>query len=168
MHRAHAKINLGLRILGRRDDGYHDIETVFHRIALHDEIELETAPALTVESSDPAAPGGEETICHRAAGLLRERLGIERGASIRIRKNIPVGAGLGGGSADAALVLRELPRVWGLSATDETLRDLALQLGSDVPYFLGTGSALRTGGARGLPPWAGPSGQWPCGRSACG
>ena len=145
MHRAYAKINLGLRILDRRPDGYHNIETVFHRIALHDEVELETAGEIEVTSSDPAAPGGEKNICYATTRLLQNRLGEPAGARIHIRKAIPVGAGLGGGSADAALVLRELPRLWGVDVTEDTLRDLALELGSDVPYFLEPGSALARG-----------------------
>jgi 4-diphosphocytidyl-2-C-methyl-D-erythritol kinase len=145
MHRAYAKINLGLRILERRPDGFHNIETVFHRIALHDELNLEPAGSIEVTSSLPTAPGGEANICYGAARLLQERLGVRTGARISIQKAIPVGAGLGGGSADAALVLRELPRLWGLDVPETTLRDLALQLGSDVPYFLGSGSALARG-----------------------
>jgi len=145
MHRAYAKINLGLRILHRRVDGFHAIETLFHRIALHDEVDLELADRIDVTSSTPDAPDGKENICYEAARLLQERLGVSSGAHILIRKAIPVGAGLGGGSADAALVLRELPRLWGLDVTDEALKDLALRLGSDVPYFLGTGSALARG-----------------------
>jgi len=145
MHRAYAKINLGLRILERRPDGFHNIETVFHRIALHDEVTLEPAGTIEVSTSLSAAPGGEANICYGAVRLLQERLGVRTGARISIRKAIPVGAGLGGGSADAALVLRELPRLWGLDVTEETLRELALQLGSDVPYFLGPGSALARG-----------------------
>ena len=145
MHPAYAKINLGLRILDRRADGFHAIETLFHRIALHDELDLERADRIDVTSSTPDAPNGKENLCYEAARLLQERLGVTNGARIHIRKAIPVGAGLGGGSADAALVLRELPRLWDLNVTDEVLKDLALRLGSDVPYFLGTGSALARG-----------------------
>jgi 4-diphosphocytidyl-2-C-methyl-D-erythritol kinase len=145
VHRAYAKINLGLIVRDKRPDGFHNIETVFHTIDHFDEIELSESTAITVTSSDPDAPGGETNIAHRAAVLLQRRCGANRGATIHLRKRIPVGAGLGGGSADAAVVLRELPKVWSVSIDDRTLRDLALELGSDVPYFLGTGSALASG-----------------------
>lgn len=143
--RAYAKINLGLRITGRRADGYHDIETVFHRIDLFDEITLSRAGEIRVESTDPAAPGDESNMCHKAARLLQERLGESSGVRCRISKRIPVGAGLGGGSADAAVILRSLPTLWGREADSGTVHDIALELGSDVPYFLGTGSAFAKG-----------------------
>lgn len=145
MHRAHAKINLGLRIIGRRADGYHDIETIFHRVSLHDGLELEASGQIEVTSSSPEAPGGEGNLCYQAVRLLQDHLNVRAGARIHIQKAIPVGAGLGGGSSDAALVLRELPRLWGIEVTDESLREMALKLGSDVPYFLGAGSALARG-----------------------
>ena len=145
MHHAYAKINIGLRILEQRPDGYHNIETVLHRIAWSDEVDLEPAAQIEVTTTNSAAPDGEENICHTAARLLQQHLGERTGARIHIRKAIPVGAGLGGGSADAALVLRELPHLWGREITDDSLRDLALQLGSDVPYFLEPGSAVARG-----------------------
>ncbi len=143
--RAYAKINLGLLVHERRPDGFHNIETVFHRIDLFDEITLEESDGIQVFSSDPKVPGSEANICHKAATLLQKHLGIRNGVKISIRKNIPVGAGLGGGSSDAATVLRALPLFWGHSVDDASLQKLALQLGSDVPYFLGNGSALGRG-----------------------
>ena len=145
MHRAHAKINLGLRIVGRRADGYHDIETIFHRVSLHDNLQLEASGQIEVTSSSREAPGGEANICHQAVRLLQDHLNVRAGARIHIQKTVPVGAGLGGGSSDAALVLRELPRLWGVEVTEESLQKIALKLGSDVPYFLGAGSALARG-----------------------
>jgi 4-diphosphocytidyl-2-C-methyl-D-erythritol kinase len=145
LFRAFAKINIGLRITGRRDDGFHEIETVFHRINLYDEIAFLPGECVTVESNDPAAPGGESNICHRAASILRDHLKKREGIHITVRKQIPVGAGLGGGSADAALVLRELPAQWNGTINDETLITFALKLGSDVPYFLHDGSAHALG-----------------------
>ena len=143
--RAYAKINLGLLVTGKRGDGYHDIATVFHRIALADRVRLAPAGEITVRSSDAAAPSGEGNICHAAARLVAAALGTDRGVLIELDKSIPVGAGLGGGSADAAAVLRELPRLWGTALTLPALDALALRLGSDVPYFLRPGSALGTG-----------------------
>ena len=145
MLRAYAKINLGLLILEKRSDGYHNIETVFHKIDLFDEIEFSKSSTISVQSSSDAAPGDETNICYKAARLLQEYLGVNDGVRISIMKNIPVGAGLGGGSSDAATVLRELPKFWNQPVDEETLRKLALQLGSDVPFFLGNSSALGKG-----------------------
>ena len=143
--RAHAKINLGLLVLEKRPDGYHSIETVFHRVGLFDEISLDTSADVIIESSSPEAPGDERNICFKAARLLREQLKIRSGVKISIQKNIPVGAGLGGGSSDAAAVLLHLPAFWSRTIEEEQLFSLALQLGSDVPYFLKNGSAHAKG-----------------------
>ena len=143
--RAYAKINLGLLVTGKRGDGFHDIVTVFHRVALADTIRLERSSAITVRSSDPLAPSGETNICHAAARLVAAELGTTDGVTVDIRKEIPVGAGLGGGSADAAAVLRALPRLWGTELPPPALGAIALRLGSDVPFFLRPGSALGTG-----------------------
>jgi 4-diphosphocytidyl-2-C-methyl-D-erythritol kinase len=143
--RAYAKINLGLFIREKRPDGYHNIETVFHRIDLFDEISLSESDEVSVVSTDVHAPGDESNICYKAAMLLRQHLGARAGVRISIQKNIPVGAGLGGGSSDAATVLRSLPQFWGRTIDDETLHELALQLGSDVPYFLHQGTAVGRG-----------------------
>ena len=142
---AHAKINLGLYVVERRPDGYHNIETVFHRIGIADTLRLTEATGITVTSSSPDVPSDPTNICYKAAAMLRQHLGVTRGVHIHIEKVVPVGAGLGGGSADAAAVLRELPEFWGTTASEETLRTCALQLGSDVPYFLSTGSAVAHG-----------------------
>ncbi|HTO92992.1 MAG TPA: 4-(cytidine 5'-diphospho)-2-C-methyl-D-erythritol kinase [Bacteroidota bacterium] len=143
--RAHAKINLGLLVTGKRSDGYHDIATVFHRIALADRITLSPAAGITVRSTGNSAPSGETNICHQAARLVAEELGERRGVLVDIVKTIPVGAGLGGGSSDAAAVLRALPRFWEAEIPPPALGALALRLGSDVPYFLRPGSAIGTG-----------------------
>ncbi len=145
MFRAYAKINLGLYIVERRADGFHAIETVFHRINCWDAITFTPDPEITVESSSPDAPDGASNICHKAAVLIRNQVRTDRGVRITIRKNIPVGAGLGGGSADAALVLRALPAFWGHSVGHEFLHSFAAQLGSDVPFFLSPGSAVGRG-----------------------
>jgi 4-diphosphocytidyl-2-C-methyl-D-erythritol kinase len=145
MFRAYAKINIGLRVLQKRPDGYHDIETLFHRIDLFDEIELSQSDEIVVVSSSSEVPAGESNICHKAARLLQEHLQRRVGVHIAISKNIPVGAGLGGGSSDAATVLRALPRFWNVFIDERTLQTIALQLGSDVPYFLGRGSAVGRG-----------------------
>jgi len=145
LHRAYAKINLGLLVVEKRPDSYHNIETIFHRIDLSDEIHFEQAPAILVSCSTDEAPSNETNICYKAAQLLQQHAGVRSGVKITIKKNIPVGAGLGGGSADAGLVLRELPGFWGCTVSDAVLQSIGLQLGSDVPYFLGKGTALAKG-----------------------
>lgn len=145
MIRAYAKINLGLLVLERRPDGYHNIETVFHRVNLYDEIALSPAPEIIVESASEEIPRDGRNICFKAAELLQKELDVRDGVRITIHKNIPVGAGLGGGSSDAATVLRHLPSLWNRNADDLMLETLALQLGADTPYFLKNGSALATG-----------------------
>ncbi|MEW6509324.1 MAG: 4-(cytidine 5'-diphospho)-2-C-methyl-D-erythritol kinase [Bacteroidota bacterium] len=145
MIRGYAKINLGLRVLRKRPDGYHDIETVLHRIHLFDEITLRPAPEIRVDSTDPTAPGDPSNTCYRAAMVFKEHFGVQEGVHCRVSKRIPVGAGLGGGSSDAASVLRALPGLWGVPAGERLLRELALRVGADVPYFLGEGTAVAQG-----------------------
>lgn len=143
---AYAKINLGLDVLGRRDDGYHDIATVLHTISLHDAITLrEDGDGLQVQADDPAIPTGPDSLVYRAAALLREAYGITRPLQVEIRKRIPVAAGLGGGSADAAVTLIGLCQMWKLRLDGRELRTLAAQLGADVPFFLQGGAAVARG-----------------------
>ena len=153
--RAHAKINVFLRVLGRRDDGFHDIETVVLPISLHDVV---TATDTGASEAGGAGPGeislqieGEpeltqlvpaelsDNLAGRAALALAERAGLDAGALdvvLRIHKRIPVAAGLGGGSADSAATLLALNDLWGGGLDEQALRDLATQLGSDVPAML--------------------------------
>lgn len=143
---AYAKINLGLQIVRKREDGYHDIETVFHRIALHDTLTLEPCTeGIDVVTDHPDAPPGERNLCHRAASEILSRCGHRGGARVAIEKRIPVGAGLGGGSADAAAVLCHLPALLGLNLRDTDRFEIAAAIGSDVPYFLQDGSAYAHG-----------------------
>ena len=145
---APAKVNLGLEILRKRPDGYHDLETIFYRIALSDEIEIhERAHDLSMECSDPGVGIGEDNLCLRAAAAMRGETGIDRGVHIILRKRIPVGAGLGGGSSDAAAVLRGLNERWSAGLSEERLHTLASGLGSDVAAFLG--GPLSVGRGRG-------------------
>lgn len=143
--KAYAKINLGLRILRKRNDGYHDIETIFHRIDLFDEVTFLPSQDVSLSSSDSGLPTDERNLCVRAAESLRRRCNVDTGVRILLKKNIPVGAGLGGGSSDAAATLLGLVRFWKLKISDEELLSIALQLGSDVPYFLKSGTARATG-----------------------
>jgi 4-diphosphocytidyl-2-C-methyl-D-erythritol kinase len=143
---ARAKINLGLQIVRRRDDGYHDIDTVFHRIGWSDEMEFrKTERGITLTTSLPELPCDERNLCVRAAATLFELTGYDGGIHIDLRKNVPIGAGLGGGSSDAAAVLKALPSFLDIPVASEDLFQIASRLGSDVPYFLEDGSAYAQG-----------------------
>lgn len=154
---APAKINLDLRVLGRRADGYHDVRTILQSVALHDVVSLTARPGpLLVWCRQDAVPRGSSNLVWTAARLLWQALdreGQPRGVSIGIVKRVPVAAGLGGASSNAASVLRVLGRWW--SAPPTTLRTVAATVGSDVPFFLKGGTVLATGRGertRTLPP----------------
>lgn len=140
---APAKINLGLEILGRRADGYHDIVTILQEVALADRLTFEAAGELTLNCS--SLPSDETNLVLRAARLLQSETGIRGGATIRLEKAIPIAAGLGGGSSDAAATLRALNHLWRLDLTADHVAQLARRLGADVPFFLAGGTQLATG-----------------------
>ena len=144
---AFAKVNLLLRVLGRRPDGYHEIQTVFQAISLHDLITFEPSATGRVElvCDDPGVPSDESNLVHRAAAALRERYGVRPGARLTLEKRIPAQAGLGGGSSDAAAALLGLAHLWGVATTKGELTGLGARLGADVPFFLEGGTALGTG-----------------------
>lgn len=142
--RAHAKINLTLDVLGRRADGYHEVRSVMQTIALADHLEITTAARLSLDAQ-PAWLANEHNLVMRAARELQRYSGYRGGARIVLRKHIPVSAGLGGGSSDAAATLRGLVALWGLHVPHATLVDIAATIGSDVPYFLWGGTALVAG-----------------------
>ena len=143
-----AKVNLGLEVLGTRADGYHELRTLFQTIDLHDDITLRPRRrGITIECDHPGVPLDETNLAWRAAESLRRRAGVTSGVSIEIRKRIPVAAGLGGGSSNAAAMLMALNRLWRLDLGPDDLHRLARRLGADVPFFLLGGTAL--GVARG-------------------
>jgi 4-diphosphocytidyl-2-C-methyl-D-erythritol kinase len=143
---AYAKINLTLDVLGDRPDGYHDIETVLHTVELHDTIILkEDGEGITLRCTSSDVPAETQNIVHRAAHLLKETFRIPRGIEIELTKRIPVAAGLGGGSSDAAVTLLGLAQMWKLRVDDRQLMDLGSKIGSDVPFFLIGGAALAIG-----------------------
>jgi 4-diphosphocytidyl-2-C-methyl-D-erythritol kinase len=142
--RASAKVNLVLEVLGKRPDGYHELSTVMQAVDLFDRLTVEAAATITLETSEPALPTDDRNLVVRAARLLQEAAGIEAGARIVLDKRIPLAAGLGGGSSDAAATLLGLNRLWGLRWRRERLVELAVKLGMDVPFFLGRGRALGT------------------------
>jgi 4-diphosphocytidyl-2-C-methyl-D-erythritol kinase len=151
---AYAKINLGLRIIERRTDGYHSIETIFHRIALWDTLRLEPSPSgIELTCTDPALPTDRSNLCWRAVEALQTECGTPRGAVIHLDKRIPSGAGLGGGSSDAAAILRHLPALWDAEIPDARLMELGAGIGSDVPYFLQNKSAYAEGRGELLTPF---------------
>ncbi len=133
---APAKINLGLRVLRRREDGYHDIETVFLRIGWHDVVRVEERTGLSLEVNRPDIPSDERNLCLQAATRLRACVETSVGAHITLEKRIPSGAGLGGGSSDAAATLRLLQRLWSIKLSPTELHAIGRKLGADVPFFL--------------------------------
>ena len=147
--RAHAKINLDLRVLGPRLDGFHELRTVFQAISLHDVIECvaEDGP-LAIECTTAGVPLDGTNLAWRAAEALwsaLRRTGAVHGVRIRLLKGIPLQAGLGGGSADAAATLLALTHLWRVPVRPPQLTDLAAALGADVPFFLSGGTALGLG-----------------------
>jgi 4-diphosphocytidyl-2-C-methyl-D-erythritol kinase len=144
---ARAKINLILDVTGKRPDGYHELRTVFQSVFLCDTVTLSYGrPAqITLSCNRPDLPVNAENLAWRAASLLGEAYRVSQGVHISLEKRIPVAAGLGGGSSDAAAVLRGLVRFWGLPEEPDVLHSLAAQLGSDVPFCLRGGTALGSG-----------------------
>jgi 4-diphosphocytidyl-2-C-methyl-D-erythritol kinase len=143
--RAPAKINLRLRVEGKRSDGYHLIDSIMVPVSLYDEIEIakvkkdqtkRTSEKLTVICDHPLVPQGRRNLVYRAASLLMRKTGVDVGLRIQIRKRIPVGAGLGGGSSDAAATMVALNHLLGLNLSIKELQRLSLPLGADVPFFI--------------------------------
>jgi len=144
--RAYAKINLTLDILGKRSDGYHDLATVMQTVDLYDTICLsETEDNQVQISCTMPELSNDDNLAARTAHLVRQRLGIKQGVLIELHKRIPMAAGLGGGSSDAAAVLLALQYWWQLPLSPMDLLDIASSLGSDVPFFLTGGLALCEG-----------------------
>ena len=162
---APAKLNLFLHVTGRRADGYHLLQTVFQLIDLSDELAFEVTDDGEVLRIDDAAtrpPAGvapDADLCVRAARALQSATGTRSGARIRVRKRIPLGGGLGGGSSDAATTLRVLDQLWGTAIGLETLSRIGLQLGADVPVFVQGRSAWAEGIGERLTPLDLPE-QW--------
>jgi 4-diphosphocytidyl-2-C-methyl-D-erythritol kinase len=147
--RAFAKINLYLEVLGRRADGYHDIRTVMVPVGLYDKLSFSKAPGNKIDievKGSPAAIKLEYNLIYKAGLALVDEFKLEdKGANVLLEKRIPLGAGLGGGSADAAAALNGFAQLWELSPTPAQMYRLAAGLGSDVPFFLLGGAALATG-----------------------
>ena len=131
-----AKLNLFLRVLCRRADGYHDLVTVFHRLSLADTIKIKKAPVYSLRCSNPALPTGGDNLITKAWRLLKKRFPGLGPVRVYLKKTIPVGAGLGGGSSNAAAFLLGMKRLYGLRISKKELLELGGKLGADVPFFI--------------------------------
>ncbi|MCJ7516019.1 MAG: 4-(cytidine 5'-diphospho)-2-C-methyl-D-erythritol kinase [Dehalococcoidia bacterium] len=141
---APAKINLVLEVLGKRDDGYHELRSLVQTISLCDALSFKLAGVISLECNEPSLQTSDN-LAIRAAELLRQVSGCQKGARIKLQKRIPWGAGLGGGSSDAATTLVALNRLWELKLKTSELIELAARLGSDVPFFIHGGAGLVEG-----------------------
>lgn len=149
-----AKINLGLAVRGRRPDGYHEIETILQLVDLTDRLilEREETGQISLETDHPSLPNDEKNLVYQAARLLQRHTGSSWGVRMQLQKHIPIGAGLGGGSGNAAFALWGLNELWELGLTREELQELGRALGSDVPFFLFAAQAVGTGKGDALSP----------------
>ncbi|MCX7984089.1 MAG: 4-(cytidine 5'-diphospho)-2-C-methyl-D-erythritol kinase [Bacteroidetes bacterium] len=143
--RSYAKINIGLRVLGKRPDGYHDIETLFYEVLPFDELTFTPHSTIELTTNHPTLPTDATNLCIRAACALKEESNYNHGVHIHLAKTIPLGAGLGGGSSNAATTLIGLNQLWGLHYPPERLVDVASRIGSDVAFFIRGGCAYATG-----------------------
>lgn len=145
--KAPAKINLSLDVLSKREDGFHEVEMIMTTVDLADRIELKLLKEdkISVDVSEGFVPSDSRNIAYQAAQLLKKRFKISEGVEIYIQKNIPVSAGLAGGSSDAAATLRGLNQLWGLNLTIDELAILGAEIGSDVSFCVYGGTALATG-----------------------
>lgn len=145
--KAYGKVNLGLDVLRRRDDGYHEVRMVMQTVGLYDKVELlyREEPGVTIETNLYYLPANENNLACRAAALLMDEFGVRHGVHIRLNKFIPVAAGMAGGSSDAAAVLYGVNRMFGLGLGREQLQERGLKIGADVPYCVLRGTALSEG-----------------------
>lgn len=144
--KAYAKINISLDIIGKRADGYHLLEMIMQSIDLYDEITIEKQKEdITIKCNKQYVPTDEKNLAYKAAKLFKEKYNINDGVYIYIKKNIPVCAGLAGGSTDGATVLKIMNSLFNVNASNEELMELGLKLGADVPYCIKGGTALCEG-----------------------
>ncbi|WP_373600084.1 4-(cytidine 5'-diphospho)-2-C-methyl-D-erythritol kinase [Paraclostridium bifermentans] len=145
--KSRAKINLSIDVLGKREDGYHIVEMIMQTIDLYDQIKIEEVEEnlIKIKSDSVDIPLNEDNIVYKAANLLKERFNISKGIEISIQKNIPVAAGMAGGSSNAAAVLVGLNKLWNLGLSENELKEIGLQLGADVPFCITGGCSLAEG-----------------------
>lgn len=156
---APAKLNLTLEVLGKRPDGYHEICSVMQTISLRDKLSFQPANDISITSGSTGWKP-EESLVSRAVSLAQSATGCSKGAAIEMEKHIPLVAGLGGDSSDAAATLRGLNQLWELDLSQRKLLELAAELGSDVPFFINGGTALTEGRGELLTPLPPPPGMW--------
>jgi 4-diphosphocytidyl-2-C-methyl-D-erythritol kinase len=156
--RAPAKVNLQLRILGRRADGFHDIETIIMPVSLSDEltIEISSGDAISLTCDDPELPIDQSNLARAAAHEFQQETGLRFAVSIQLRKHIPIAGGLGGGSSDAAAVLSALDQLLDSRLGIESLQKIAARIGSDVPFFVHPGPAICRGRGEIIEPFVAP------------
>lgn len=135
---SHAKLNLYIKVKNLRPDGYHNIDTIFERINLFDTISVTLRPdnKIRIISTGLLVPRGSANLCYRSAQLLQDKFNLSKGVDIKILKRIPIGAGLGGGSSNAAVTLLGLNKLWDLNIGSKVLAELGRKIGSDVPFFI--------------------------------
>ncbi len=145
--KSRAKVNLSIDVLGKREDGYHIVEMIMQTIDLYDQIKIEEIKenSIRINSDSMDIPLNEDNIVYKAANLLKQRFDISKGIEIYIQKNIPVAAGMAGGSSNAAAVLVGLNKLWNLNLSENELKEIGLQLGADVPFCITGGCSLAKG-----------------------
>jgi len=143
--KAYAKINLSLDVLGKREDGYHEISTIMQSIDLADILEFEKSEIVKVFCNDHRVPLGEDNLIVKVINLLKEKYQMEEGVLVKLDKRIPLAAGLAGGSADAAATIVALDKLWNLNMSKEEKKEIALKVGADVPFCLEGGTKLAKG-----------------------
>lgn len=145
--KALAKINLGLDVLRRREDGYHEVKMIMQTIGLHDDLEIRKTktPGIQVKTNLYYLPTNENNLVYKAAKLLMDEFQIQDGVSIQLKKRIPVAAGMAGGSSDGAAVLWGINQMYGLGLSMQALMERGVRLGADVPYCIQRGTALAEG-----------------------
>lgn len=145
--KSRAKVNLSIDVLGKREDGYHLVEMIMQTIDLYDKLKITEIEenSILIKSNSLDIPLNEDNIMYKAVNLLKNKFNIEKGIEISIEKNIPVAAGMAGGSSNAAAVLVGLNKLWNLGLSENELKDIGLKLGADVPFCITGGSALAEG-----------------------
>ena len=146
MMEAYAKVNLGLDVVRRLENGYHEVRMVMQTVGLHDTLRLEkTKEGIALFTDSSEAPGDEHNLAYKAARIMKERYDIAGGIAIHLQKRIPVAAGMAGGSTDAAAVLKGMNALFALGLSEQELCDVGVRLGADVPYCIIGGTALAEG-----------------------
>lgn len=144
--KSRVKVNIGLKVVDQREDGYHIIHTLFKELDFHDTLHLiPEESGFSISVDDPSIPIDESNTCFKAWKVINGKFPAVKGASVRIEKRIPIGSGLGGGSSNAAAVLNGLNKIYQIGLSDENLEELALSIGADVPFFIRGGTQIGDG-----------------------